>query len=98
MKLLRPTADPNAQLELPLAEPAPAAPAPQNLLAPQADPAAPSADVWPPALPNGRMLQIGERTLHYALKRSSRRTISRRPPSPAAVPTRSSAPHAAAHP
>ncbi|MBU64158.1 MAG: M48 family peptidase [Cupriavidus sp.] len=75
MKLLRPTADPNAQLELPLAEPAPAAPAPQNLLAPQADPAAPSADVWPPALPNGRMLQIGERTLHYALKRSSRRTI-----------------------
>lgn len=45
MKLLRPTADPNAQLELPLAEPAPAAPAPQNLLAPQADPAAPSADV-----------------------------------------------------
>ena len=79
MKLLRPTADPGAQLELPLAEAAPSGLARQDLLAPSADssgtPTAVVPDSWPPALPNGRTLQMGERTLHYALKRSARRTI-----------------------
>ncbi|GJG93917.1 M48 family metallopeptidase [Cupriavidus pauculus] len=82
MKLLRPTADPGAQLELPLADATPAVqPGPQNLLAPQqpegstGQPVAPAAEAWPPVLPNGRVLQVGERTLHYSLKRSSRRTI-----------------------
>ncbi|WP_343655103.1 SprT family zinc-dependent metalloprotease [Cupriavidus sp.] len=91
MKLLRPTADPNAQLELPLADATPPVPpVQQNLLAPAPD-AQPGADragertgdrggdrggdMWPPILPNGRTLQVGERTLHYSLKRSSRRTI-----------------------
>ena len=79
MKLLRPTPDnPGAQLELPLAEAAPPAapsssPADAALLAPSLD--TPPADTWPPALPNGRTLHVGERMLHYALKRSSRRTI-----------------------
>ena len=75
MKLLRPTADPGAQMELPLADATPPAqPTQQPLLAPDA-PAGPTADVWPPALPNSRVLQVGERTLYYSLKRSSRRTI-----------------------
>ncbi|MBV8270883.1 MAG: M48 family metallopeptidase, partial [Cupriavidus sp.] len=39
------------------------------------EPQAPQNPAWPPASPNGRMLQVGERTVHYALKRSSRRTI-----------------------
>jgi predicted metal-dependent hydrolase len=76
MKLLRPTPDnPGAQLELPLAEAAPSAPSAADaaLLAPSLD--TPPADTWPPALPNGRTLHVGERMLHYALKRSSRRTI-----------------------
>ncbi|WP_354676739.1 M48 family metallopeptidase [Cupriavidus plantarum] len=30
---------------------------------------------WPPLQPNSRVLHIGERALHYTLKRSSRRTI-----------------------
>lgn len=66
MKLLRPTVDPGAQLELPLADATP----PAALLS-----EGPAADTWPPAVPNGRVLQVGERTLHYALKRSARRTI-----------------------
>ena len=75
MKLLRPTADPGAQMELPLADATPPAqPTQQPLLAPDV-PAGPTADVWPPALPNSRVLQVGERTLYYSLKRSSRRTI-----------------------
>lgn len=78
MKLLRPTPEnPGAQLELPLAEAtpsaAPAASADAALLAPALD--TPPADTWPPAPPNGRTLHVGERMLHYALKRSSRRTI-----------------------
>ena len=75
MKLLRPAADPNAQLGLPLADATPSVePTQPGLAAPDA-PAAPSADSWPPVQPNGRVLQVGERTLHYSLKRSSRRTI-----------------------
>jgi len=66
MKLLRPAPEtPGSQLELPLAE---------DLL-PAAEPQAPHSPAWPPASPNARMLQVGERTVHYALKRSSRRTI-----------------------
>ncbi|WP_019447027.1 SprT family zinc-dependent metalloprotease [Cupriavidus sp. BIS7] len=76
MKLLRPAPEtPGAQLELPLAEALPPAAAEQQDLLPTAGLRAPEAAPWPPAPPNGRMLQVGERTLHYALKRSSRRTI-----------------------
>ncbi|WP_444633533.1 M48 family metallopeptidase [Cupriavidus oxalaticus] len=69
MKLLRPASDADgAQLELPLAEAAPAVHAP-------AAPLLPVQPAWPVPQPNGRLLHVGERALHYTLKRSSRRTI-----------------------
>ncbi len=68
MKLLRPASEPaGAQLELPLADNAPATGAPASM--PEAIPA------WPAPRPDGRSLALGERTVHYGLKRSSRRTI-----------------------
>lgn len=77
MKLLRPAPEtPGAQLELPLAEALPPVTPEQQDLSPTSAPQTPeTASPWPPALPNGRRLQVGERTVHYALKRSSRRTI-----------------------
>ncbi|MGO4304846.1 M48 family metallopeptidase [Cupriavidus sp. RAF12] len=79
MKLLRPVPDtPGAQLELPLAESSAAAaesPKDAALLAPPAETLSPEILAWPPAQPNARALHVGERTLHYTLKRSSRRTI-----------------------
>lgn len=71
MSLLRPPHDPpGAQLELPLTDSG------QGIvagLAPQAP--EPTAAAWPAPQPDARRLQVGEHTLHYGLKRSSRRTI-----------------------
>jgi predicted metal-dependent hydrolase len=65
MKLLRPSADPpGVQMELPLLDPAA-----------DAAPAVPDAVAWPRPQPNARRLQLGERSVHYTLKRSTRRTI-----------------------
>lgn len=72
MKGRRPPASPtaSAQLELPLLAP-PAAP--DAAAPPSADPAQP--DPAAPLGPDQRRLALGERTLVYHLKRSSRRTI-----------------------
>lgn len=73
MTLLRPSPTaPAAQLELPLLGTTPVdggsgAPAPGVTTQENAP--------WPQPQPNGRRLKIGEHTLHYTLKRSSRRTI-----------------------
>lgn len=82
MKLLRPTADaPGAQLELPLSDALPGAggwqpPAATSDLVGDTPPAEPPPlQAWPAPQPNARALQVGERTVHYTLKRSSRRTI-----------------------
>jgi len=73
MTLLRPPPDAaGAQLELPLAEPPPL-PAPPGADGQEAAP--PVDTAWPVPRPDGRSLRIGERTLHYGLKRTSRRTI-----------------------
>jgi predicted metal-dependent hydrolase len=74
MSLLRPAPDaPGAQLELPLADSG------QGIAAglpPQAgQPSQPPAAGWPAPQPDARKVQVGEHTLHYTLKRSSRRTI-----------------------
>ncbi|WP_373379288.1 M48 family metallopeptidase [Cupriavidus nantongensis] len=75
MKLLRPAAEADgAQLELPLAEAVHAPPQPAAPLAPDS-PHPQQAPAWPVPQPNARLLQIGERPLHYTLKRSARRTI-----------------------
>ncbi|WER46506.1 SprT family zinc-dependent metalloprotease [Cupriavidus sp. WKF15] len=74
MSLLRPAPDaPGAQLELPLADSGEGIVA--GLATPQGQPSQPPAGGWPAPQPDARRLQIGEHTLHYTLKRSSRRTI-----------------------
>ncbi|ODV43213.1 metal-dependent hydrolase [Cupriavidus sp. UYMMa02A] len=74
MSLLRPAPDaPGLQLELPLADSGPgivAGLAPSPGQQPE-----PPATAWPTPQPDARRLQVGEHTLHYTLKRSSRRTI-----------------------
>ncbi|WP_420995987.1 M48 family metallopeptidase [Cupriavidus sp. 30B13] len=75
MKLLRQSPDaPGSQMELPLSDAlAGEGTAPGGCT--PAQPLLPSAQPWPLPQPNARRLQVGERSVHYTLKRSSRRTI-----------------------
>jgi predicted metal-dependent hydrolase len=76
MTLLRPSPSaPEAQLELPLADPAAGERTSSGPSGVATSPNASDAPGWPQPQPNARKLQIGERTLHYTLKRSARRTI-----------------------
>ncbi|WP_416047619.1 M48 family metallopeptidase [Cupriavidus basilensis] len=79
MKLLRPTPDsPGSQMELPLSDALAGEDRAPGMvpggLAP-AQPNSPTAQPWPQPQPNARRLLVGERAVHYTLKRSSRRTI-----------------------
>ncbi|KDP85916.1 M48 family metallopeptidase [Cupriavidus basilensis] len=78
MKLLRPSPDaPGSQMELPLSDAltgADMAPGMAPGVAP-AQPVPPASHPWPQPQPNARLLLVGERSVHYTLKRSSRRTI-----------------------
>ncbi|MDF3886897.1 M48 family metallopeptidase [Cupriavidus basilensis] len=78
MKLLRPSPDaPGSQMELPLSDAltgADMAPGMAPGVAP-AQPVPPASHPWPKPQPNARLLLVGERSVHYTLKRSSRRTI-----------------------
>lgn len=79
MKLLRPSPDaPGSQMELPLSDAlAGAGMAPGMApggLAP-AEPVSPTSQPWPQPQPNARLLLVGERSVHYTVKRSARRTI-----------------------
>ncbi|MDF3837639.1 SprT family zinc-dependent metalloprotease [Cupriavidus basilensis] len=79
MKLLRPSPDaPGSQMELPLSDAlagADMAPGMAPGGSAPAQPISPTAQPWPQPQPNARRLQVGERSVHYTLKRSSRRTI-----------------------
>lgn len=79
MKLLRPSPDaPGSQMELPLSDALAGADMAPGMapggLAP-AEPVSPTSQPWPQPRPNARRLLVGERSVHYTLKRSSRRTI-----------------------
>lgn len=78
MKLLRPSPDaPGSQMELPLSDAlagADMAPGMAPGVTP-AQPVPPASQPWPQPQPNARRLLVGERGVHYTLKRSSRRTI-----------------------
>ncbi|KJK23917.1 metal-dependent hydrolase [Burkholderiaceae bacterium 16] len=78
MKLLRPSPDaPGSQMELPLSDAlagADMAPGMAPGVTP-AQPVPPASQPWPQPQPNARRMLVGERSVHYTLKRSSRRTI-----------------------
>ncbi|WP_454720057.1 MULTISPECIES: M48 family metallopeptidase [Cupriavidus] len=80
MKLLRQSPDaPGSQMELPLSDAlagdgTASGAAPGGSTTP-AQPLLPGTQPWPLPQPNARRLQVGERSVHYTLKRSSRRTI-----------------------